>query len=107
MRDKPYIQIGVHMQKSDYEQFLIGYNRTIYRSRNEYARKLLLGKPVTIVHRNRSLDDFIETAVKLKKDLRLLLSKNSFTTTEKEILGKQLTSIENNLIEIVHRCGRK
>ena len=34
-----------------------------------YARKLLLGKPVTILTRDTSLDDFIQEVALLKKEL--------------------------------------
>ena|SRR5215469_4935850 len=106
MCEKPHKVFHVYMKKDEYEQFLLGYNRTIYRSRNQYAKKLLLAKPVTIIYRNRSLDDFVEIAVKLRKDLRVLSSRDTFTGNEKEVLTHQLASIEKRLVEIVDRCGQ-
>lgn len=104
MGDGPYTRISIYMPKSEYEKFIAGYNTTIYRSKNAYARKLLLGKPITMVYRNRSLDDFTESAIRLRKDLRVFLCKDAFTSTEKEYLAHQMASIEKYLIKIVDLC---
>jgi hypothetical protein len=98
------LQINVLLGERESVKFLLAYKATIYRSRAAYARKLLLGKPVTVITRNRSLDDFIETAVRLRRDLRLLLSKEGFTVTEKELLRQKMSSIEENLIQMVNQC---
>ncbi|WP_188934175.1 hypothetical protein [Puia dinghuensis] len=83
------------------------YKATIYKSKASYLRKLVLGQPVAVIYRNRSLDDFIETAVKLRKDLKILLGKETFTTIEKEELKRKMTIIEENLIKIVTPCNHK
>lgn len=95
------------MSSEELEQFLRAYKSTIYRSRNAYAKKLVLGEPVKVLFRDRSLDDFIELGVKIRKDLKLLLCKNSFTEAEKDELYRRLTAIEENLNQIVKRCTQK
>lgn len=100
-------QLNISLQESDYEKFVQAYKRTVYRSKSSYARKLLLGKPVALISRNRSLDDFIELGVKVRKDLRLLLGKETFSPGEKEMLIQKMAVIEENLIKIVNLCTPK
>ena len=82
--------IVVFLTQTEFEVFMKGYEESADRSKSAYGRKLLLGKPVTIKTRNRSVDDFIEIAVKLRKDLKILLSKETFTGQEKEALKKEM-----------------
>jgi hypothetical protein len=49
------------------------FQLTICRSRNEYFRRLLLNQPVTIRHRNISIDDYIKEMLAFKKELLPLL----------------------------------
>lgn len=107
MSGKKLLQINVSLKEHEYEKFNQAYQATNYRSKAAYARKLLLGKPVTVLCRNRSLDDFIETAVQLRKDLKLLLSKDTFTAPEKTELNRKLLSIEENLIKTMELCKPK
>jgi hypothetical protein len=107
MSGKKLLQINVSLKEHEYEKFNQAYYGTNYRSKAAYARKLLLGKPATVLYRNRSLDDFIETAVQLRKDLKLLLSKETFTAQEKTELNRKLLSIEENLIKTIELCKPK
>lgn len=52
------------------------------RKRSEYFRKLLLGKPVTVRHRNQSLDDLIATLIPLRGEL------NSVAQNYNQVAGK-------------------
>lgn len=85
------------MQADEYGSFLKGFGRTLYKKKSHYARKLLLGEPVTVIYRNHSLDDFIEMAVGLMKDLRLYVSMETLSVTEKETLEQRILSIQNIL----------
>ena len=93
------------MRERDSEEFDRAYQNTIYRNKSQYARKLLLGKPVTVICRNRSLDDFIEMAVEIKKDLKTLLTMEVFTSAEKEELKTRVNLIMNELIKIIEQCS--
>ena len=42
------------------------------RSRNQYFRSILLDLPVTIKHRNASMDDYIREMLSFKKELQAL-----------------------------------
>jgi hypothetical protein len=93
------------MTVEDHEKFMAAYKNTICRSMGEYARKLLLGIPPTVTYRNRSVDDLIETAVLLRRDLLALLSKDSLTAAEKESLFRRITNLEDLLIKISEQCS--
>jgi len=95
------------MTAGDHERFVAGYKNTIYRSMGEYARKLLLGIPPTVVYRNRSLDDLVEIAVLLRRDLVALLSKGSLTVAEKESLTRKITNLEDHFIQLSERCSQE
>src|ERR1700744_5212833 len=75
-------QLGVYLREKEYQAFMEAFGKSGYRSKTDYARNLVLGKPVKVLSRNRSLDDFIEFGVKLRKELRLLLEKDVFTPSE-------------------------
>ncbi len=99
--------LAITMKKEEYDKFMESYSTTLCRSRSEYARKLLFGKPVKVISRNRSLDDFIEIGVKIRKDLKLLLSKDMFSEAEKQQLKLIVSSIDENLINLVKSCKRR
>jgi hypothetical protein len=104
MSEKKLMQINVSLKEQEYEKFIQAYKVTNYRSKAAYARKLLLGKPATVLYRNRSLDDFIESAVQLRKELKLLISRDTLTALEKDALNQKLISIEESLIKITELC---
>ncbi|MNI56287.1 hypothetical protein D3C73_1112800 [compost metagenome] len=45
------------------------FRKTPYKDLSTYLRKVLLCKPVTVVARNRSLDEFIQEMILLKNEL--------------------------------------
>ncbi len=106
MKENRLRSVTVSFKEKEFEAFMKGYDASADRSRSAYGRKLLLGQPVTIKTRNRSIDDFIEIAVKLRRNLKDLLSKDTFTCQEKEVLTKEIMTIEENLIKLVDVCSR-
>ena len=101
------MNIAIYMCKEEYEAFHEGFKNSLYRRRNDYARKLLLGKPVVMIYRNRSLDDFIDMGSGLRKELRRYLSTGTSSAQEKEELNKKIISIEENLIKLVELCKQE
>ena|ERR1700722_6794684 len=104
---KVRMHLDILMLESEYEEFIRAYKTTVCRSKTSYATKLLLSKPVTVLYRNRSLDDFIESAVQLRKELKPIVSKDSLSNLEKNELHGKLDSIEKKLIKIVELCSQK
>lgn len=48
------------------------YGKTTSNSLSEYARDVLLKKPVYILYRNQSADDFLQEMIELKKELNAI-----------------------------------
>jgi hypothetical protein len=94
------------MTEMEYDAFIEAYKNTLYRSKSEYARRLLLGKPVTILYRNRSLDEFIEAAVGIRKELTIVLSMDIFTHSEKGAFQAAVDRIMEELIKIIKQCSQ-
>ncbi|WP_051691993.1 plasmid mobilization protein [Pedobacter borealis] len=93
------------------------FRKTPYKDLSTYLRKVLLGKPVTVVARNRSLDEFIQEMILLKNELSAIgnnlnqIAKkiNAYATTPsmkllmqsyqlvKEKVDTKITGIRNKL----------
>jgi hypothetical protein len=90
--------------EEQFEAFNQARKNTLCRTKSEYAKKLLLGMPVTMIYRNRSLDDFIEASVKIRKELKVVLTMGIFTPEEKDAFQTALNEIINKLIQIIKQC---
>jgi hypothetical protein len=96
-----------YLNEKEYEEFIQAYNRTLYRSKSEYARKILLGKPVTTIFRNRSLDDFIESAVHIRKELKNIVAMEVLTPAERADFHIKVNQVMDRLINIIEQCSQK
>jgi hypothetical protein len=65
---KKYISIG--LTPEEFTKINTKLKRTTSRSTSEHFRKILLGKPLTVFHRNQSLDDCMQELMKLRQDLQ-------------------------------------
>ena len=72
MRDKNtnhFIWLHIRLKEDDYNRIKSKFETSIERKLSEYARKVLLQKPVVIKHRNQSLDDFMTEMMALRSSL--------------------------------------
>ena len=95
------------LSEKEMEEFNQAYGKTPYRSKSEYSRKMLLGKPITVYHRNKSLDELIELVIKLRKDLKSLPMAETVTADERERLLLNVHQIIEQLIKIIEQCSQK
>jgi hypothetical protein len=95
------------MSERDFQKFEEAWKNTLCRNRSQYVRKMLLGKPVTVHLRNRSLDEFIEIAVKIRKDFAEILSTPLLTANEKKELKDKIDQIQIQLIKIAESCSQE
>jgi hypothetical protein len=107
MKENREKRVSIYLKEKDYEAYIKGYKASTHRSISTYGSKLLLGKPVTTITRNRSVDDLIEIAVKLLRQLKALQGKDTFTASEKESLRKDISFLKENLIKLVDLCSQK
>jgi hypothetical protein len=54
---------------AEYEQLSVKLKASTCRRLSEYARNILLDKPIHVRYRNQSADEFLSVALQLKKEL--------------------------------------
>jgi hypothetical protein len=59
------------------------FKKTTCRKLSDYARKILLGKPVVATYRNQSLDDLMAELIKLRSELNAI--GNNFNQAVKKL----------------------
>jgi len=65
-------RLNIRLDNNEWDKLYQLASRSTCRNISEYARKVLLEKPVRIFYRNQSLDDFEETMVLLLAQLETL-----------------------------------
>ena len=96
---------SVYLDDAQHTAFIEGFRKSIYKHKSEYGRKLLLGKPVKVLYRNRSMDELVEMGVGLRKDLRRLLDREAMDAYSGAEISSRLATIEEQLIKLVELCG--
>lgn len=61
--------LHLRLNADEYRQLQTNFKRTTCRKISEYARKILLSKPVTVNHRNASLDELMTELIRLRNEL--------------------------------------
>ncbi len=71
----------LHLRLSESEKIQIhkSFLKTTQRRISDYARKILLGKPMVSIYRNASIDELMNELINLRKDLNGLA--NNFNQT--------------------------
>lgn len=63
-------RIFLSLTPDEFNQLIVQYSKTTCKSFSEYQRKVLLSRPVTVFHRNQSLDACMEELIGLRQDLQ-------------------------------------
>ena len=96
------------MKPAEYEKIYDFYSETNCKKLSEYARKILLQKPVVIIYRNQTAEDFLSAANDLKKDLnaaiKILHAAPGFS---KQIVVSKVEEICLRMNEIYELWSRK
>jgi hypothetical protein len=64
--------LHLRLKPEEYTQLHQQFSKTTCRKLSDYARKILLSKPVTKTYRNQSLDDFMAEMIRLRNELSSL-----------------------------------
>jgi len=75
--------ISFRVKPQEYEQIIRNFSSTTCRKLSEYARKVLLNKPVVIKYRNQSADEFLSAMIPLKNELNAI--GNNFNQAVKKL----------------------
>jgi len=62
-------KITIRLKPAEYKSIEARFHKSRFRRLSEYSRNVLLEKPVTIFHRNQSLDETLEELILLRKEL--------------------------------------
>ncbi len=64
--------ISFRVKPAEYNLIHGHFSKTTCRKLSEYARNVLLNKPVVVKYRNQSADDFLAEMLQLKKELNAI-----------------------------------
>lgn len=75
--------LNIRLSEAEYQQMMESFSQATDLKLSSYARKLLLGKPIKVLYRNATLDDFMEEMVRLRRELAAI--GNNFNQLVKRI----------------------
>ena len=75
--------LHLRLKPAEHRQIHRQFTKTTCRKLSEYARKVLLNKPITATYRNQSLDDFMVEMMRLRQELNSL--GNNFNQAVKKL----------------------
>ncbi len=64
--------IKVRLKPSEEESLNKVFKKTTFQNLSEFGRAMMLGKPVTVIHRDKSMDDVLEELVLLRRELNFI-----------------------------------
>ncbi len=89
--------LHLRLKPEEYAKIHKQFSNTTCRKLSDYARKILLDKPVTATYRNQSLDDYMTEMMMLKNDLNSI--GNNFNQAVKKLHTlRQITEFKNWII---------
>ena len=75
--------LQVRLTPKDMERIHAKFSQSTCRKKSDYIRKILLDKPITMNHRNQSLDDFMAEMIALRNELNAI--GNNYNQTVKRL----------------------
>jgi len=75
MKEKRIVRnkwLNIRVNENEYKKIHDIYKKTTSQSISEYARTILLQKPVTVKYRNQSADEFLSEMITLKNELNAI-----------------------------------
>ena len=61
--------LNIRLNSEEYKMVEKRFKKTSFQTMSEYHRALLLGDPVTVLHRDKSMDEMLEELVLLRREL--------------------------------------
>jgi hypothetical protein len=62
----------IRLKPSEEEALTKRVSKTTFQNLSEYGRAMILGKPVTVVTRDKAMDDLLEEMILLRKELNAI-----------------------------------
>jgi hypothetical protein len=96
--------LRVYLSHDEYEKMITTAKQSSCRSLSEYGRKMLFRKAVTMVYRNRSVDEAVESGIEILTCMKDLVLHASFSEEEKAWIRKEITILEELTTKILNLC---
>ena len=75
--------LHLRLTPNEYDRIYKSYTNTSCQKLSDYARSIILDKPITVYQRNKSLDDFMTEMVSLRNELNSI--GNNFNQAVKKL----------------------
>jgi hypothetical protein len=75
--------LHIRLTAAEYQRINTGFKNSTKRKLSQYARSILLDKPITVYTRNRSFDDFVAEIILLRNELKAI--GNNFNQSVKRL----------------------
>ena len=95
--------LNIRLKPDEYKGLEKRFNKTTFQTMSEYHRALLLGDPVTVIHRDKSMDEVLEELILLRRELNFV--GNNLNQAVKNINGAHGfpdTRLWMNLLTIIN-----
>jgi len=100
--------LSIYLSPTECEDLHRRMLATTCRSKSEFARNVLLGKPLRILTRNESIDYMIEELVRLRKELTKIAGMTGPVAGEGLHLQHLVTEIKERINQLAdHVCKSK
>lgn len=67
--EKRTLLFKIRLKPSEYQLIESRYKKTTHQNLSEFSRAVLLGKAVTVIHRDKAMDEILEELALLRKEL--------------------------------------
>ena len=95
--------IKVRLKPSEEELLNKRFKKSTFQNLSEFGRAMILGKPVTIIHRDKSMDEVLEELILLRRELNHIGNNlNQALRNINSAHGFPDTSLWMNLLTIVN-----
>jgi len=64
--------LKIRLRPSEEESLNKRYKKTTFQNLSEYGRAMILGEPVTVFHRDKSMDEILEELAILRRELNFV-----------------------------------
>jgi len=64
--------LKVRLKPSEEEMLIKQFKKSRFQNISEYGRAVILGKPVTIIYRDKSMDEVLEELILLRRELNFI-----------------------------------
>lgn len=98
-------EMHIRFPMREYEALIKACSISGCRSLNEYARKTLAGKPISIFYRDKALDEFLQEAILLRRRFEELIANAIMTEEDSRLIIQKIEEIKENINKIFdHVC---